>query len=541
LQTIVDAEAHFDTKHADLRYFDILGFDPRGIGETEPAAHCMSDPAAAWAWTLREETEGNLGSSDAALGRLWSMSHAWSASCKQSMDAEDGPNIKQYMATAYVARDMLEIVEKHATYVAETLDQLEAKRPRCHKPDIALYKPKEAKLQYWGFSYGTFLGSTFASIYPDRIGRAVLDGVVSSYDYNHSLGNGSLVDNQKSMDSFYTYCVATNCPFASANATLPDVKARVEQIVQTLYHNPLALNTPTGPEIFTYSDLKNIMFSACYTPRIVFPYLTMLLSDIEAGHGVILDLISRGYSSSHVYSCPINGSSPIVDYPNSVPTYAVLCSDGIEQTHVTIEEFTAYWQLLESMSPTAGAIWSMLRMRCASWTIRAQYKFEGPFGGNTSHPILFLSNTADPVTPLKSGRIMHNLFPNSGLLVTDAAGHCSLSSSDVCTWMHVREYFQTGKLPKENTLCVPEQGPWSLNSTVPGSPFYDPSLGDLIVEEAVGVEMDKSAQKVIMAGWDIAEKIVQEDLFGVRRLVGGRGIGSEVMRIAAEGWTGDQE
>jgi hypothetical protein len=95
------------------------------------------------------------------------------------VEAEDGPNIKQYMTTALVARDMLQIVEKHATWVAKQLvkRQLPSDVPR-EEPDLAVYVPEAAKLQYWGFSYGTFLGSTFASMFPDRVGRFVLDGVV---------------------------------------------------------------------------------------------------------------------------------------------------------------------------------------------------------------------------------------------------------------------------------------------------------------------------------------------------------------------------
>ena len=254
LQTIVDSGSAPAINDVNAKYYDILGFDPRGIGQTTPQAYCTADVAAAWSWTLREDTEGILGSSDAALGRLWSMSHAWGTACKQTMDEEDGFDIKQYMSTAFVARDMLEIVEKHAAHVAETVAQLDLVKQRRQILDAALIKPSDAKLQYWGFSYGTFLGSTFASMYPDRVGRVILDGVVSSYDYIHSLGDGSLTDNQKAMNSFYTYCVYAGpevCPLATANSTFADVENRVHSIVQSLYHNPLAIITPTGPEIIS--------------------------------------------------------------------------------------------------------------------------------------------------------------------------------------------------------------------------------------------------------------------------------------------------
>jgi pimeloyl-ACP methyl ester carboxylesterase len=518
-----------------MRYYDIIGFDPRGIGWTEPHAECMAD-AATWSWTLREGEEGILGSSDAALGRLWSMTHAWGTSCEQSVEAEDAPDIKQYMTTALVARDMLEIVERHATWVAQ---QLEMRRypydiPARYEPDTALYKPKEAKLQYWGFSYGTFLGSTFASMFPDRVGRFVLDGVVSSDDYTHSLGNGSLTDNQKAIDSFYTYCHSSGpelCPLTTANSTVSDIKDRVASIFRSIYHNPLALNSPLGPEILTYSDVKSFFFSAGYTPRLVFPMVAELLAEIEAGSGWILDQIQQGSRYNHIYSC---GPRPELNFADSTPTYSILCSDGIDQTNNTIDEFAEYWKLLDSMSPTSGAIWSMLRMRCIAWKITSPTAFTGPFGGNTSTPILFLSNTADPVTPLRSGRLMHSLFPNSGILVSDNAGHCSLAEPTNCVLDRVKFYFQTGLLPEENTLCVPSASAFSLNSTDPDSPFYDPSLEGMHVElSTAGLG---EGRDMVNVARDVANTVVEGDFFRVSGLVGTRRLVGEMRRVVLENY-----
>ncbi|KAF1912475.1 TAP-like protein-domain-containing protein [Ampelomyces quisqualis] len=524
IQHIVDAEPHLGLEPSEMRYYDIIGFDPRGIGWTEPHAQCMDD-AATWSWTLREGEEGILGSSDAALGRLWSMTHAWGTSCAKSVEVEDGPDIKQYMTTALVARDMLEIVERHATWVSQQM----AKRQypydisARHKPDTALYKPKEAKLQYWGFSYGTFLGSTFASMFPDRVGRFVLDGVVSSYDYLHSLGNGSLTDNQKAIDSFYTYCFNSGpegCPLTTSNSTVSDVKDRVESILESIYHNPLALNSPLGPEILTYSDVKSFFFSAAYSPQPGFPMIASLLADIEAGQGDVLDQIQQSSRYRHIYSC---GSHPEFNFADSTPTYSILCSDGIDQTHNTMDEFAEYWKLLDSISPTSGAIWSMLRMRCTAWKITSPTSFPGPFGANTSTPILFLSNTADPVTPLRSARLMHALFPNSGLLVSDTAGHCSLAQPSSCVMDRVKIYFQSALLPRTNTLCVPPASAFSLNSTDPHSPFYDPGLEGMRAEQSAGETGP---------GADLG------DLFGVDRLVGERGLVGGMRRVMLEKYGG---
>lgn len=378
LQPIVDSGVDPTCLTSDAKYFDLIGFDPRGIGETEPVAKCMPDEPSTWSWTLREDTEGLLGISNAALGRLWSMTHAWGQSCKQAATAADGFDIKRYVSTAFVARDMLEIVEKHAEYVAKKVKELSSQRhtgPRTRFQEG--YIPGKAKLQYWGFSYGTHLGTTFASMFPDRVGRVILDGVVSAYDYNHSLGNGSLVDTEKAWKSFYTYCYsAAACPLKKENGTIEDIQERFESILQSLYHNPLPLVSASGPEVLTYSDLKLLVLGGTYQPYPMFPFLAMLAVAIEEGGGSVIEGLGTAYRSMHVYHCPVKGSSPAPNgFPN-VAQWAILCGDGIDQSHVDLKYFVEYWNLLEDISPVAGAVWSMLLMRCAAWKFNAAYTCE---------------------------------------------------------------------------------------------------------------------------------------------------------------------
>ncbi|KAH6638378.1 TAP-like protein-domain-containing protein [Boeremia exigua] len=529
LQWVVDADSKPTSAEDDSRFFDIIGFDPRGIGETTPAATCISDAAAAWSWRLRESEEGILGSSDAALGRLWSMTHALGSSCRLAMDEEDGPDVKQYMTTAFVARDMLEIVERHAEYnvhkvARETHNN--GKRSGPHTNSHPKYTPGEAKLQYWGFSYGTFLGSTFASMFPDRVGRAVLDGVVNEWDYVHSLGNGSLVDSEKAMESFYSYCLlsgSTVCPLALENTTTTaEIKERVERIINSLYHNPFILASADGPEVFTYSDLKSTIFSSIYQPHITFEILGQLLAQLEAGHGDLIDYLSKPFRLDHTLSCDVNGNvNPSISYTNDVPTFAILCADGIDQQNLSPNEFVEYWHLLQTISYPAGDLWAMLKMKCAAWKITASYKFDGEYGGNTSYPILFVSNTADPVTPLRSGRIMQSKFPNSRLLVNDQAGHCSFSATNLCAYERIKAYFQTGALPAKDTLCVPPLSTFSLNSTDPASPFYDPTLGT-----STQIFADSKAHTEQQNMHDAANKLrrvmAESDIFGFSSLIGNK-------------------
>ncbi|CBX95435.1 hypothetical protein IAQ61_004261 [Plenodomus lingam] len=528
LQQVVDSSSHPSDALPEAKYYDVIGFDPRGIGMSEPLAKCMPSEPSAWSWELRENNEGILGSSDAVQGRLWSMTHAFGSSCSIASEDADGPDIKQYMSTASVARDMLEITEKHAEYVAEQRAHLAAQKTgKALGGHDTGYRPGESKLQYWGFSYGTFLGTTFASMFPDRVGRVVLDGVVSSYDYLDSLGNGSLSDSEKAMESFYTFCHEagpSSCALATPDGSAVQVRVRVQKIIQSLYHAPLSISTPRGPEILTWSDVKTLIFSSLYTPRATFPFLSTLLAAVETGGTPFLDFLVDANPFPHIYSCPVNGTFP--SYTNNphrnVATTAILCGDGHDQTRLSLPAFSTHWHTMASSFPTAGAYWSMLKLRCAAWPIHASHSFRGPFGApQTSHPLLFLANTADPVTPLRSANLMHPFFPGSALVVTDAQGHCSLATPSTCTLAHVQTYFQTGNLPPKNTLCVPENSPWSLNSTDPDSPFYDPELGgwDAVTLTQMREQhgQDRLA-RLSTLGADIRDIIVRTGVFGFESL-----------------------
>ncbi|KAL5418124.1 hypothetical protein PMIN04_007438 [Paraphaeosphaeria minitans] len=486
------------------KYYDILGFDPRGIGFTQPVASCMPDNPSAWSWKLRETTEGILGSSDAALGRHWAMTHAFGAACKEHSEASGEPDIKQYITTASVARDMLEIAERHAKWVVDKSNLL-ARKASNSTSDLIVYKHGEVNLTYIGFSYGTYLGSTFAAMFPDRVGRLVLDGVVNVVDYNNGLVQGSLYDTEKDMKSFYTFCASVGpegCPLASPTASVEDIEQRTQRIIKSLYHNPLGIHTAQGPEIFTYSDLKAVIFAGLYSPTLTFPGIAYIFLAIEQRTGPVLEAIGNALRYAHIYTCPaVNGSKTLpLNYDTAQD--AILCGDGIPITDLDILGMEAYWQLLESISPAAAGIWAMLRMKCAAWPITPLYTFgrDDNFHGKTAHPILFISNTADPVTPLRSARAMSKRFPGSEVLVQDAQGHCALSVPTACTVAAVKTYFQTGDLPAPDTLCVPPASPFSMNSTDPKSPFYDPSLGQAMLVAEAGMEDEMDAARSLQ-GW----------------------------------------
>lgn len=159
LQTIIDSPVN--SSSLESKYFDIVAFDPRGVGYTTPSFTCFANAQQRLLWQIASDTDGLLGSSDVAFSRIWARKKALAEVCDEVGDEK----IIGRMNTPIVAMDMAAIVEALATWRREKIGT-------SHR-DLD-------KLQYWGFSYGTLLGETFASMYPHLVGRLVLDGVVDS-------------------------------------------------------------------------------------------------------------------------------------------------------------------------------------------------------------------------------------------------------------------------------------------------------------------------------------------------------------------------
>jgi hypothetical protein len=151
---------------------------------------------------------------------------------------------------------------------------------------------------------------------------------------------------------------------------------------------------------------------------------------------------------------------PVHGENSAYANMAVACGDGDDNTNLTKAEFSEHVAHLEKLSPSVGALWSALRMNCAGWTIRPNHRYAGPWTGNTSHPILFIGNTADPVTPLGSAKKMSQGYDRSVVLTVDGPGHCSVAAISLQAIQYIKDYLHVGIMPPVGAVCQPDVVPF---------------------------------------------------------------------------------
>ncbi|KAK1238387.1 hypothetical protein MKX07_006533 [Trichoderma sp. CBMAI-0711] len=471
-----------------VRHYELISFDPRGIGRTNPVDCFGHNDFARAAWILQDHAKGSLTSGEGAIINGLSLAKALSMRCER----EAGEALA-YVNTPSVARDMVEMVGK----IAELRKRKAAAAAPAPKADDAnnnSNKPRHGaeddddptpRLQYIGFSYGTVLGNTFASMFPGRVGRMVLDGVADATDYFE--GDGwmtNLQDTDAIFEEFWDGCFQSEnalCPFRETDKDAKKARKRFWSWVEALDESPAPIYRPNGALMrLTGEQVLRVVGSALYKPRQQFQPLALALfhgmqgnltrvaSWADSGIPKVADACQAAAAKNHH-----NGAFglPLPD-PKDEGGFAVLCSDGEDVTDRNTKFWRKYAKKQGKKSDVFGVFWASIRMTCSSWPVRPSWSFQGPFStpkhsarplfsGKPAAPLLFLSSRFDPVTPLKAARAMAKEHPGSAVVVQESLGHSAWGSAPSrCTWKIVSDYLHSGVVPKKDTACRADCGPW---------------------------------------------------------------------------------
>jgi len=405
--------------------FDLVGFDPRGIARST-ALRCFGTTNQAvsvftpFAFPL---TRDELAQWIAGDGRL-------AAACDQR-----GGRIADHMATADVARDM---------------DGLRG----------AL---GDAQLTYAGVSYGSYLGVTYANMFPDRVRALVVDGVLDPIAWSTGRGAeaGALpfstrlhsdIGAQATLNEFFRLCDAggSRCPFSGGAA------ARYAALAQQLLQHPVTVTFPDGTStVLDYSQFIGFTLGAMYDSS-SWPDLAAMLADVE--HQASAQQIgarAERFRGVSLY-LPKRGFPHYFNFVEGFP--AVACADSVNPA-----SYEAWWSAGIAADATTGyfgRIWTWASGICASWDRTDADRYMGPFNKRTSNPVLVVGNQFDPATRYQGAVTVANLLPRSALLTVHGWGHTSLFLS-ACADEAITRYLVDLTTPKPGTVCEQDVVPFS--------------------------------------------------------------------------------
>jgi len=373
--------------------FDIVGFDPRGIARST-ALRCFGNPKQWGGYFTPFSFPITL---DQAA--IWETADLY----LDSACAQRGTKIIDHMDTADVARDL----------------------------DMLRRAVGDEGLTYAGYSYGTFLGVTYANMFPDKVRALVVDGVLDPIAWTTgALGQENLpfstrlrsdVGALDALNEFFRLCdtYPVNCAFA------PGAEARFAALAASLRLEPIVVILPDGTVFtFLYQDLISNALSAMYYSGSWPSFAEFLLSieslapaatlgeNLEAFWTDVGFITKRGFPH----------------YPNYLEGFpGVACADSDNPT-----SYAAWWdaaQASEADYGYFGPLWTYVSSICAQWPGLHGDRYTGPFTNWTANPVLVAGMKHDPATRYQGAVTVHDLLPNSGLLTVEGWAHCTLMMS----------------------------------------------------------------------------------------------------------------
>ncbi|KAK1230716.1 hypothetical protein PQX77_006166 [Marasmius sp. AFHP31] len=403
--------------------WDIVSFDPRGVRRSTPQISFYKDLTEYTTWPLPAM---ELNHSSSSVESYWAMSKTLGTAA-----FERNGGVLRYMNTENVARDMLTITEAHG----------------------------REKLQYIGVSYGSILGATFAALFPDKVERLVIDGVADvENDYYTTKWLNSITDMDKALQWFFKSCHEAgpdSCAFHESSVEA--ISSRYNKLYDTLINSPIPVQAGETYQLVDYTLLRRTMVEELYTPFRTWPKLAAALDALDKGNATAF----LEFASSSSFPSVTDSQTGFMQHPEDRAAY--ICNDG-ESVPPELEEAYRHYQEITKFS-SFGSIWASWRLVCSGWSRSIPKPFRGPIAGNTSFPILLVSNTADPVTPLVGARAVASGFPGSVVLQRDTPGHTwsIFAFPSKCTIEATIAYFLNGTLPEEGTVCPLDRQPFSAS------------------------------------------------------------------------------
>lgn len=379
--------------------FDVVGFDPRGVGRSSAVACYGPTAMDEYLYGLAENDRGT----DAWIAEVTEAATEFAEAC-----AENTGELLGDIDTVSAARDM----------------------------DLLRAVLGDEKLHYLGYSYGTFLGATYAELYPAKVGRLVLDGAIDPSASNFEVTKAQAQGFESALRAYLADCLkGSGCPF---DGSVDDGMSTVQALLRSVESTPI--RAADGRMLGADALLTAIIYPL-YSAT-AWPMLSQMLQAVIFGDVELAFLFADQY----------NGRAENGEYlDNSTEAFhAINCLDY--EYGATVEQMRAMAEELEEAAPTIGRYLSYGDIGCATWPYNGERE-RAPIHASGTEPILVIGTTNDPATPYQWAVSLADQL-DSGVLVTfEGEGHTAYNKSNACVNDVVDAFLIEGIVPADDPRC----------------------------------------------------------------------------------------
>ncbi|MFF0695281.1 alpha/beta hydrolase [Streptomyces tendae] len=391
--------------------YDLVSFDPRGVGNSA-GVRCLD--AGLPGEDEIDNTPDDGGDETNALVRF---NRETAAACEKNSG-----DVLPYVGTTQAAQDM------------ELIRQVLG----------------DEKLHYFGISYGTELGGVYAHLFPEHVGRAVLDGVV---DPTHDLMEEALAQAggfQLAFEHFAAWCARQGCTLGEDAEDIVDLVVGLEA---ALDDTPLA--TPDDGEL-DGDGLVDAISGALYRQD-YWPALRVGLEAAADDNGEVLHDLAEALGQHGRGGDTDDGTA--TEESNEDDAFRAITCDDSSNRYTVADVESRLPDFLEA-SPLFGPGLAWSALSCDGWPVPGAARHP-EVGAPGAAPVLLVGNTGDPATPYEgAARMAQRLGEKVGVELTyEGEGHGAYDSGNACVQDTVNAYLLNGTLPKPGTVCEAEPLP----------------------------------------------------------------------------------
>jgi len=378
--------------------FDIVGFDPRGTGESDPV-DCLSDEE------LDEFLAADPDPDDTAEADALETDLAdFHQGCVDNSD-----DLVGHVTTIEAARDM----------------------------DVLRAALGESKMLYFGASYGTKLGATYADLFPDKVGRLILDGAVDLSIPSRQLSLEQAGGFETALRAYVENCVeGTDSCFLGE--TVDEGLDRIRTFIDDVETEPLS--TDLGRELQVGNAFYGIV--APLYNRDYWSILSQGLQTAFDGDGTLLLRLADLYASRDEDGSYSDNSAEAI--------YAINCID--DPYSIPPEDVPAQIPDFEESSPTFGRVFAWGLVGCRGIQVESSEKPRTVRAAGAA-PIVVIGTTRDPATPYQWAVNLAEQLESGVLVSRDGDGHTGYNSGNDCVDEAVEAYLIEGTVPEDGLSC----------------------------------------------------------------------------------------